>query len=288
MHFQPIIAFLLAALCAFSFTGCTAAPEETTPPTDEVIATAIQTETSPSSAIEAEMALTKCRLVLEDIQSQTVFSVRSANQFTGEVILNETSDTFYFKNGEDWVRYSRIPESGILDGKPVWFSIIAYMHADGKYYNTERDGYVDQDLIFHWGETSATQEQCPWFYDFQGPWIYSFDWDAQEVSFVSQLEAGTGESIRLKVHSPYKASESESRKYADFYTAEVYFDAEGRFEKAVLVFFITESDGSQSSCTYTETILSTDEEMVNNELNYYRNFAKNGCEDKSCTVCHGE
>lgn len=288
MNFQPIIAFLLAALCVFSLTGCAAQPQETTTPTDEVIATVVAPETTAVSASEEEMALTKCRLALEDIQSQTTFSIKSVNQFTGEVILNDSSDTFYFKSGEDWVRYSRIPESGILDGKPVWFSIIAYMCADGKYYNTERDGYVDQDLVFHWGETSAPQDLCPWFYNFQGPWLYRFDWDAQEVSFVSKLEAGTGESIRLKVHAPYVEDAGESRNYADFYTAEIYFDAEGRFEKAVLIFFISESDGSQSSCTYTETILSTDEKMVNEELDYYRNFVKNGCDDKTCTICHSK
>lgn len=287
MNFQPVIAFLLAALCLFMFAGCSAAPAETQPTTSEVAATVVQSETTAPSVSEEEMALTKCRLALEDIQSYTAFSVRSANQFTGEVILNDSSDTFYFKNGEEWVRYSRIPESGIIDGKPVWFSIIAYMHTDGKYYNTERDGYVDSDLVFHWGETSAPQDLSPWFYDFRGPWLYSFDWDAQEVSFVSRLEAGTGESIRLKVHAPYFES-NESRQYADFYTAEIYFNADGSFEKAVLIFFGTEADGSQSGYTYTETILSTDPSQVDAELDYYRNFAKNGCGDKTCTVCYGE
>ena len=286
MNYQPIIAFILALLCTFTFAGCAPASQEAVPTNAEVIATVVQPETTAASVSEEEMALMKCRLAIEDIQSYESYSVKSANSFDSEMIINDTSDTYYLKNGEDWVRYTMIPETGILDGEPVWFSVIAYMCADGKYYNTERDGYVDSDLVYHWGETSAPQDLCPWFYDPQAPWIFRFDWDAQDITFVSKLEAGTGESIRLKIHAPYLENTEESRNCADFYTAEIYFDAEGRFEKAVLIFYITESDGSQSSCNYTETIYATDPEQVNNELDYFRNFARNGCGDKTCTVCY--
>lgn len=289
MNFTMLIAMLLSIMLCFSLMmGCSSSPA---PETEISVSTVPTEDANPAaettvSVSDEEMALLKCKTAIEDIQSYETYMVKSANQFDGEDVLNDTSDTFYYKDGDDWIRYTRIPESGILDGEPVWFSIIAYMCKDGTYYNTEREGYVDSDLVFHWGKSEADPELSPWFYTYQAPWLYSFDWDAQEVSFVSQLTAGNGESIRIQIHAPY-AEDTDYNDYADSYNAELYFDAEGRFEKAIVMFYSTYYESNPTSYIRTETILSTDPGAVVTDMDYYYQFAANGCGDESCTVCYG-
>lgn len=286
VNYTMLLAMLLSIMLCFSLmAGCVSSAGEET--VAEAVPTAAAETTAPAtvSVADEEMALMKCKASIEDIQSHEIYMVKSANQFGGDVILNDSSDTFYYKNGEDWVHYSQIPETGIVDGEPVWFSIIAYMCKDGNYYNTERDGYVDSELTFHWGKTSADPKFAPWFYTYQAPWLYSFDWDAQEVSFVSQLSAGAGESIRIQINAPY-GEDTEDNDYADSYTAELYFDAEGRFEKAIVMYYSTYYDENPSSHIRTETIQSTDPKSVAADIDYYAKTTLNGCGDKTCTACY--
>lgn len=276
---------LLAMLLCFSLmVGCSQrAPEETEITVTNEVSESVVTTISVS---DEEMALMKCKAAIEDIQSYEAYQLKSANQFEGEDVVNDTSDSFYSKDGEDWVQYTRIPESGILDGEPVWFSIIAYMCKDGNYYNTEREGYVDAAGIFHWGKSEADPELSPWFYTYPAPWLYKFDWEAQDVTFVSQLAAGAGESIRIQIHAPY-SEDTEYQDFADSYTAELYFNAEGRFEKAMVMFYATYSGSTPTSYIRTETIVSTDPEEVADDIDFHYQNALNGCGDETCTVCYG-
>ena len=282
-------AVLSVILSISIFAGCSkSAPKETELAfTSEPTTAPAETQESTVSVSEEEMALMKCKTAIEDIQSYETYTLKSANQFEGEDIINDTSDSFYFKDGEDWLQYTRIPESGILDGEPVWFSIIGYLCKDGTYFNTERDGYIDSELVFHGTETTADPELSPWFYTYRAPWLYSFDWDAQEVTFVSKLTAGAGESIRFQVHAPYY-EDNESQDFADSYTAELYFDAEGRFEKAVVMYYATRSGSGQESYIRTETIQTTNAAEVAAIIDTWYENAVNGCGDETCTVCYGQ
>lgn len=293
IHYTMRLAMLLSILLCFSlFSACSGAADQeseitaATQPAETVETTAGTATETTVSVSDEETALMKCKLALEDIQSYDTYLAKSFNQFEGEAILNDTSETFYTKDGEDWLQYTKIPETGILDGEPVWFSCIAYMCKDGNYYNTERDGYMDSDFFFHWGKTTASEEDSPWFYTYRGPWIYTFDWEAQEVTLISQLKAGTGESIRLQVNAPY-AEDTEYEDYADSYTAELYFDAEGRFEKAIVMYYATRTGSGTECYIRTETIRSIDPQEVANDFDYYVKMAIDGCGDESCTVCYG-
>lgn len=283
-------AALSMLLCLSVLAGCTqSAGADTQSPAVQMETAgadtqppAVQTETAGAAAAAEELSLAKCRAALEDIGSYESYHVVSDNQFEGEAALNNSSKTYYWKSGEDWLKISRIPMGAVLeDGTFMNSEDISYLCKDGNYYNTERDGYQDVYGVVHWGKSSAPQESAPWFYNFDAPWLCSFDWDAQEVRYVSALEEEDGQSIRIQVMAPYKNTQSES------YNVEFYFDTNDCFRKAV-VEVREEVAGEALNCRYTESVVTTEAAAIAAEIDAAYQNAVKGCGDKSCTVCYGE
>lgn len=254
---QTVILFP-AALCLLLFlslfAGCTQSQVETTQPSTE------ETETTAAAVSDEVLALAKCRAALEDIQSYDSYYVRSENQFYGDIALNDTSTSYYWKCGDDWLNACSIPE----DGKSSFAWSIAYLCKDGKYYNTERDGYIDAEGTIHWGETTPSRDDAPWYYTFDAPWLYQFDWDAQAVEYISTVNTGAGQSIRIQVLAPYP-----NDPQAETYTVEFYFDSEDRFDRAVVMYGYSDEDLGTTSNSYSFRIGSTDPEVIAADIDWY-------------------
>lgn len=252
-----------AALCLLLFlslfAGCTQSQAENTQPPMEETET-MAAETTAAAVSDEVLALAKCRAALEDIQSYDSYYVRSENQFYGDIALNDTSTTYYWKCGDDWLKACSIPE----DGKSSFAWSFAYLCKDGMYYNTERDGYIDAEGTIHWGESTAAREDAPWYYTFDVPWLYQFDWDAQEVAYISAVNTGAGQSIRVQVLAPYP-----NDPLTETYTAEFYFDAEDRFERAVVMYGYSDEALGATNNTYSFRVCSTEPEAVAAAIDWY-------------------
>lgn len=237
---KVVFVMLSVLLCLSVLTGCTK-PSGTEPQ-----AGTEETETTGATAAAEELSLAKCRAALEDIRSYEHYEVYSVNQFEGENVLSDSSNTRYWKHGEDRMCVTRIPEDG-----PAGCTIVAMLCKDGEKYSgiiceAENDVFWYDEIT--WPELIGA-----------GPWLYSFDWDAQEVRHVSTISESSGQSIRIQVLGPYAGSEIS----VESYTAEFYFDPDNRFEKVVLVTYDTESG---IRARYTESIVTTNENEVAAEI----------------------
>lgn len=244
-------AVLSMLLCLSVLAGCTqSSGADTQPP-------AAQTAAAETTVSAEELSLAKCRAALEDIQSYEHYEVYSANQFEGENALNDSSNTRYWRHGEDRMYVTRIPEDG-----PAGCTIVAMLCKDGEKYS----GIIDEaenDVLWYdeitWPELIGA-----------GPWLYNFDWDAQEVQHVSTISESSGQSIRIQVLGPYAGSEIS----VESYTAEFYFDPDNRFEKVVLVTYDTKSG---IRARYTESIVTTDGNVVAAEIDRQHQRALKHC-----------
>lgn len=171
-----------------------------------------------STGMDAETELAACRAALEEIRNREDYHIWILGENEGENILNGTNDREYWKHGSDWLRVIRIPESGILDDSVVRESISAAMCYDGSYFENKTDRLGN----ILWNPVDEAEEVTPW--------LFSFDWDAQEVRYINTEENGLGRSVQLQVLSPYELPEGTAQSY----TVEFFFKTDGDFYKAVL------------------------------------------------------
>ena len=124
----------------------------------------------------------QCKQAVEDLQAAKTYSLLMDRNYTGNAQMPGTT-VYWYKDGEDWMLNS---ESGHADTG----SLQRFLTRDGQQYS----------LIAQAGESSG------WVEGFQGaevapPWLCSFDWDAQDVTFVSHEENGTYEQITFNIQS---------------------------------------------------------------------------------------
>ena len=168
---------------------------------------------------EAE-ALGKCRAVLELIQGSDSYWLHSEKTNEGGLVLNDTSSAEYYRDGEDWMTIFQIPESGIVDGVPVWFSAWGYMLVDGKYFSNEANPGVNAEMQIYWSECEKP--------DVSEPWLAAYEWNEEEITFVSRVSDGAGEYILLQIDALYPDYEYSYPSY----TVSFWFDGNGAFRYA--------------------------------------------------------
>ena len=168
---------------------------------------------------EAE-ALGKCRAVLELIQGSDSYWLHSEKTNEGGLVLNDTSTAEYYRDGEDWMTIFQIPESGIVDGVPVWFSAWGYMLVDGKYFSNEANPGVNAEMQIYWSECEKP--------DVSEPWLAAYEWNEEEITFVSRVSDGAGEYILLQIDALYPDYEYSYPSY----TVSFWFDGNGAFRYA--------------------------------------------------------
>lgn len=189
--------------------------------------------------VEEQSYMDTCRRALEQLRGQGSYTVKSHTNNFGSVILNDTSSYWFYKDGEDWVKLSQIPDEGFERG----FCPSGFMCVDGKYYdNMETRWDENEDIL--WGEA----ESKPW----EMPWIATFQWEDQDVLFVSHMAAGGGQCITMQVMAPYRQGEN----IYDYYQMAFFFNEHGNLDRIENTFFYHhETEGDYSS---QETIQFTD------------------------------
>lgn len=180
----------------------------------------------------------ECKTVLDQIQSMDVYDIRIDRQFEGEVILNETSSSRYLKYGKHRMCISSIPSehktSGYADA-----AVAVYMDLNGRHF----EGYPSENG-YTW------EEKITPGVDYADPWLYSFDWDAQEVKAIARQVSDDEYFIRLKI---FGSGNSDDISY-DSYHVDFYFDTDGNFKHAVQTIA---GEAELMGNTYPQTITAT-------------------------------
>lgn len=198
------------ALCltALLLAGCgTQAP----PPLPETHSPDLAATAVPSSTRE-EAVVARCREVLDQIQSSSSHHITMTRWH--EEIWDFTQQVEYFRHNEDRATISR-EAGGDVDGvNPEWFGTGINVQKDGLVYS----GYQTEDSKIQWDEPNTNGMP----YD---PWLYTFDWEAQEVELAGIFDTSAGRCISFTVHAPYDIGYG----IAENYTVNFIFDAKGTF-----------------------------------------------------------
>ena len=187
-----------------------------------------------------EDALAKCKAVLDMVQNGS-YGISSVRKNTGSAFLNTYSKTSFWQSGENWLSMTEIPESG-------GSSFFWYMDVDGTHYNTERTGWDDDGPI--WAEQNPVQVSKPW--------LATFQWSEEIVSYETTLFNGGEESVMLRIDEPYPYGEGNTECY---YVTFKFVDG-GAFLQA----FLQVNPFRDNAFTETESILTLDTEDVATEI----------------------
>ncbi len=195
------VVLLSLLLCAALLVACAVNPSQKE-----------DTVSSTEAPVDADTALEACRTALETLQSMDSYSAEIQTYNYGEQVLNDTSAGTYCQSGNDWLYLSSIPDEGFDRG----YAQFGYLFTEGSSYNNLQTGWDEnQDIL--WGKVEANPQVRPWVAEFQ--------WDAQEVSFVSLVPAGDGQCITLQVMGPYYAHKPDTTQQP--YQVQFIFDRQG-------------------------------------------------------------
>lgn len=216
--------------------------------TDELVAAAQKDEEA--------YYLEKCKSVLESLQKEASYAVKILRSNYGDVFLNDTSTAVYYKNGGDWLLIHKIPEEGFVHG----VNQFGYMTVDGQHYNNEGQGMDEKEEV-NW--VSAP------FDDSVLPWIAAFDWNAQEVLYVSKIPAGKGLCFTLQVMAPYHTDLPDAYPY---YQMQFIFNENGAFDRIENTFYFHhDQEGDYSAKETIQFIEDSPENAIAYEHQRYRN-----------------
>ena len=200
---------------------------------------------------EGSESLEKCRAVLDLVQSGSCQI--AIEQVNGNTNTRWSVSNFYQHDG-NWLKIIDIdPETeDIADGEE-WSARLAYMYANGvRYSNEGRGGNAYSDI--NWAEYE-------YFDDSLKPWLPSFQWNDQIVTYVDTLISNGDTVVMLRIDEPYPGLEEETVCYwVDF-----CFDASGSFIKAELEVDYIHNDEVQS-IDNTESIVTLDPDTVAAEI----------------------
>lgn len=182
-------------------------PAETTEPADPY-----------GGMTEEEKAVAQCRAVLDAVQRGDSYYITLTKWHEGT--YDKTMQTEYYRHANDRARISR-SSSDDMDGQFLqWLGTSVSVRKDGVTYH----GYSEDNRNITWeGQSSETLE-----FD---PWMYTFDWDAQEVELTEIRKTAEGRCISFKVHAVYDITYG----FAEDYTITFYFDEEGNFVERELI-----------------------------------------------------
>jgi len=188
-------------------------------------------------------ALLLCRNVLNSIQSGP-YQVAANRENEGDYALNRYSDTVYAALNEDWVSITHVPDDDSYHG---------YMYARGKHYSNEGSAW-DENGNVNWKEDPYPDEVYV-------PWIVSFHWDAELVTYIDTILESGRKTVMLRIDEPMHGYED----LTTCYFVNVHFTEDGSFLNAeIMIDFIWEND--VASVEITESIVTLDEAAVSNYI----------------------
>ena len=161
-------------------------------------------------AIEQDLKL--CKQALEDIQGHESISIRKEARIWGNDGDTQTISTYFVKSGQDYYQEKIFPQSGVLDGIPVWESRDRTVRKDDEYYNDSYDGYVikaDTEFEHHFGKSTMTQDQNE--QTISVPWLLRYRWKDQDIQYLSGVSNQGNRTIQIQIQGTvYSDTEGES------------------------------------------------------------------------------
>ena len=207
-----LTAFLLGA-CAMNLPIQNTAPTVTE--ANEISLPAAETEPSVAEAemTEQEKAVAQCRAVLDAVQRGTHYKITLTRWYEG--VWDQTQRITYLRSGDNRAICSK-SSGDDHDGEYLsWYSHSVRLGFQGNVYHA----YALTGEPMEW-EGPLTGEKLNF-----DPWMYTFDWDAQQVDLESIQKTKDGRSITFRVAGTYP----NDRVLSESYTITFYFDEEGNF-----------------------------------------------------------
>lgn len=183
---------------------------------------------------EEKEALEQCRAVLEQIQSSGAYKI-DTDQHNGAFALNETSLLTSWGCGEDRLQIALIPESG---GSSTFGGLLV----EGTRYECD---------------SSREWREIEWW-DWQDPWLTSFQWDDSVISYQGTTTDENGISVMLRIDQSFAEGENEQ----PYYFVSFNFNGDGAFRNV----YLQTNVFMANAITKTESIVSLDPETVNGEI----------------------
>lgn len=203
-----------------------------------------------------EETMTRCREVLEQIQSSEGYQILTYQENWGETILNDTSMVSFWKSGDNWLSMARVPTTPPDD-------ILATMYWNGTYWSNIGTGAFDEDRNILWTEDRER--------DVPEPWLAAFRWSDEKISQLSMEDTAQQRIIHLNVSEPYTEGEWAME---EGYSVDFVFNGDGSFSHAVI--YIQYSDDNFDAFGYNRTmyIQSLDASAVTADMKAYREGTK--------------
>lgn len=219
-------------------------------------ATQTSTTSSPQPEWTQEEAMTRCRDVLEQVQSSEGYQILTYQQNWGERALNRTSMAGFWKFGDNWLSMNRIPTA-----PPD--NVYAYLYWDGEYWNTETTGGFDEEGYLLW-DNRFEREALE-------PWLAAFQWSDEKISLVSVEDTAQQRIVHLSVSEPY--TEDDWMAEAG-YSVDFVFSEDGSFSHAVTTIQFSNEDYRECGHIRTMYIQSLDVSAVTADMKAYREGTK--------------
>ena len=213
-------------------------------------------DTASSTEWSQEEAMTRCRDVLEQVQSSEGYQILTYQQNWGERALNRTSMAGFWKFGDNWLSMNRIPTA-----PPD--NVYAYLYWDGEYWNTETTGGFDEEGYLLWD--NRFEREAP------EPWLAAFQWSDEKISLVSVEDTAQQRIVHLSVSEPY--TEDDWKAEAG-YSVDFVFSEDGSFSHAVTTIQFSNEDYRECGHIRTMYIQSLDVSAVTADMKAYREGTK--------------
>lgn len=203
-----------------------------------------------------EEAMTRCREVLDQVQNSEGYQILTYQENWGEMVLNDTSVSSFWKSGDNWLSMNRIPTA-----PPD--NVYAYLYWDGEYWNTETTGGFDEEGHLLWD--NRFDREAP------EPWLAAFRWSDEKISLSSVEDAAQQRIVHLSVSEPY--TEDDWTAEAG-YSVDFIFSEDGSFSYAVTTIQFSNEDYGEFGHSRTMYIQSLDASDVTADMEAYRKGRK--------------
>lgn len=229
-----VAVFLVALLLGACAMNIPVSRTESTVTTEITTATPAE-ETVPKETAaemtEQEKAITQCRAVLDAVQSGTNYKMTLTRWYEG--VWDTTQELTYYRSGNNRAMVSR-SSTDDHDGEYLnWMGTSIKVCINSKTYS----GYAATGEAMTW--EGPLEDEVLNF----DPWMYTFDWDAQNVELLEIQKTENGRCVSFKVDGTYP----NDRVLSEYYTITFYFDNNGNFIDRKLI-----ATGVEQTFTITE------------------------------------
>ena len=193
-------------------------------------------------------ALYKCHAVLNAVQSGSSHILLERRYDAG--ISDYTQEYLQHRNGNhnEWLSIITVQIAGTAEKH-------ANLYAGGTYYSNM--GKWNKEEIL-WTEMMTEADPLR-------PWLTSFQWNQETVTYMDTLTDDSGECVMLRIDEPFAAKTEEAEEH---YFVNFYFDPQGNFVNTK----ITVDLSTEDEFTQTEAIVTLENLTVYTKINeQYRN-----------------